>query len=83
MFAVDVDRCQIINQVGDEDTILPGRFLKGLKTTLSVALSTHNNYLASEALIRMFVELVGHFSQHIVSLDSGARTFQVIIYYNS
>lgn len=70
--------------MGDESSVLPARLSRGLRIALQYALSesapsvTEANLIASEALIRLFVELVGHYREHIITnAETRKRDFQV------
>ncbi|XP_071434908.1 DENN domain-containing protein 2D [Pithys albifrons albifrons] len=72
--ALMVDLCQgrIIRAVGDEEQILPGKLQDEVLMSLNRHSSNNNvhsseqlNTLVSEAFVRFFVRLVGHYRAHI------------------
>lgn len=80
---VDVDDNRVLQSTGDESSVLPSRLSRGLRIALQYALSesapsiTEANLIASEALIRLFVELVGHYREHIITnAETRKRDFQ-------
>ncbi|RZF33591.1 hypothetical protein LSTR_LSTR009047 [Laodelphax striatellus] len=77
---VDVDDGSIVHSVGDEALILPSRLSRALRSALQLSLTASRetcNLLASEALIRLFVELLGHYREYItVSPLHKKREFQ-------
>ncbi|XP_039287531.1 DENN domain-containing protein 2A [Nilaparvata lugens] len=77
---VDVDDGTIVHSVGDEAIILPSRLSRALRSALNLSLAASKetcNLLASEALIRLFVELLGHYREYItVSPLHKKREFQ-------
>ncbi|XP_015586543.1 uncharacterized protein LOC107263636 isoform X2 [Cephus cinctus] len=78
---VDLDTSKITFAVGDESSILPSRFQKGLRSALHVVSSTTKtgegikNFLVSEAFLRVFVESCSHFGSHIVAQENGKLVF--------
>lgn len=83
VLVVDVDVNRILRCMGDESSVLPSRLSRGLRIALQYALSesvpsiTEANLIASEALIRLFVELVGHYREHIITnAETRKRDFQ-------
>ncbi|ODM98279.1 Suppression of tumorigenicity 5 protein [Orchesella cincta] len=79
---LDVDHGKIISCVGDEGTILPKRIHRKLRNALSQLVldlagqkESTRNVLVSECFIRMFVETLGHYSNHIVTKQDGTRAF--------
>ncbi|XP_046688220.1 DENN domain-containing protein 2B-like, partial [Homalodisca vitripennis] len=85
VLVVDVDESRVVQCCGDESTVLPPRLCRGLREALHCAvpdknapLSPAHNLVASEALIALFVQLVGHYRDHIItSSTTGQREFQV------
>ncbi|XP_075228892.1 uncharacterized protein LOC142328757 [Lycorma delicatula] len=80
---VDIDDGIILNSKGDEGWILPSRLSRGLRSALQLSIQASQsslntaNLLASEAIIRLFIELVGHYRDHIsISSDTRKREFQ-------
>ncbi|XP_046670983.1 DENN domain-containing protein 2B-like isoform X2 [Homalodisca vitripennis] len=84
VLVVDVDESRVVQCCGDESTVLPPRLCRGLREALHCAvpdknapLSPAHNLVASEALIALFVQLVGHYRDHIItSSTTGQREFQ-------
>uniref|UniRef100_A0A1B6EAM3 UDENN domain-containing protein n=1 Tax=Clastoptera arizonana TaxID=38151 RepID=A0A1B6EAM3_9HEMI len=86
VLVVDIDDIKVLRSMNDENSVLPSRLSRGLKTALqlamaecinSAAVTTNANLIASEAIIRLFVELLGHYRDHIItSTDTGNREFQ-------
>lgn len=85
VLVVDVDESRVVQSCGDESTVLPPRLCRGLRDALQCAIPDKNtpltpeqNLVASEALIALFVQLVGHYRDHIItSSATGLRSFQV------
>ena len=79
-----MDTGQIISCVGDESSILPARIRRCLKSALqlveaaSIMEPAAHHVLVSEAFIRSWVELCGHFETHIVTQQDSRRVFEVI-----
>ncbi|XP_033008909.1 DENN domain-containing protein 2C [Lacerta agilis] len=85
-----VDLCAdtFLQQVSDEDEILPHKLQAALVQILeerNEILSRERNYtqgdvtldlLVSEAFVRFFVEIVGHYSLHMHVTEKGERVFQ-------
>lgn len=64
---VDLDNNCILHCMNDEDRIIPKKLQKALKAALkdgSVPQETRN-VMVYEAFLRMFVETVGHYTNHI------------------
>jgi hypothetical protein len=67
----DMDKGEIVRKVGDEDSILPKKYSKCLKQALEISMRCEdNNLVISEAFIRLFIELIGHFRQHIMAVPN-------------
>lgn len=89
VLVVDVDECRVIQSCGDESTVLPSRLCRGLREALQCAvpekhapLSSAHNLVASEALLTLFVQLIGHYRDHIITSSiTGKREFQVCLMY--
>ncbi|PSN51775.1 hypothetical protein C0J52_05278 [Blattella germanica] len=79
---VDLDESRILQSVGDEASILPQRLRRCLKVALQLVTSTtqprdaSRNVLVSEAFVRMFVEVCGHYRNHIVTQQDGLKVFE-------
>ncbi|KAF7254614.1 DENN domain-containing protein 2C [Varanus komodoensis] len=85
-----VDLCadKFLQQVSDEDEILPHKLQAALVQILeerNEILSQERSYkqgdvsldsLVSEAFVRFFVEIVGHYSLHMNVTEKGERVFQ-------
>lgn len=80
---VDLDEERILQCVGDEMSILPLRLRRCLKTALQLVTNTtqpwdaSRNVLVSEAFVRMFVEVCGHYRNHISTVQAGIEIFEV------
>lgn len=80
---VDLDESKILQGVGDEASILPSRLRRCLKVALQLVSNTtqpgdaSRNVLVSEAFVRMFVEMCGHYRNHIVTQQDSMRVFEV------
>ena len=80
---VDLDEKQILQGVGDEMSILPARLCRCLKMALKLVTNTtqpwdaSRNVLVSEAFVRMFVEVCGHYRSHIVTHQNSTKVFEV------
>lgn len=81
---LDVENGKIISCVGDEGTILPKRIHRKLRNALSQLVldladqkESTKNVLISECFIRMFVETLGHYSNHIITKPDGSRALEV------
>ncbi|CAH1395101.1 unnamed protein product [Nezara viridula] len=73
----DVDNSEVIKSCGDELSILPNRLILCLKSALYLCPVHSTDVGASEALMRLFVELVGHFNGYIITdVHTNNRTFQ-------
>ncbi|XP_073973076.1 DENN domain-containing protein 2B-like isoform X2 [Rhodnius prolixus] len=66
-FIVDVDCGTILNCMGDEMNILPKRLTKSLKSSLYLCPVKGPDTCASATLLRLFVELVGHYPLVIIN----------------
>ncbi|KDR16140.1 DENN domain-containing protein 2C [Zootermopsis nevadensis] len=82
MMMVDLDESQVLRSVGDESSILPSRLRRCLKVALQLVTNTtqpwdaSRNVLVSEAFVRMFVEVCGHYRNHIVTQQDGMKVFE-------
>lgn len=80
-----MDECRVLQSCGDESTVLPSRLCRGLREAILCAvpdknapLSVAHNLVATEALMTLFVQLVGHYRSHVItSATTGKREFQV------
>lgn len=71
--------------VGDESTILPRRSIRLLKSAWNITATvtqqqgadSARNALYSESFLRMFVDMCGHYQQHIQPDQSGKNYFEV------
>lgn len=81
---VDLDSGKVLHCVGDESTILPRRSVRKLTADWQVTVNitqqaeSARNALYSESFLRMFVDLCGHYGQHVHSTDSGQKYFEVL-----
>ncbi|XP_047097212.1 uncharacterized protein LOC124711272 [Schistocerca piceifrons] len=77
---VDLDEGRLCCSVGDESTILPTRLRRCLKVALQLVTAQESdasrNVLISEAFLRMFVEVCGHYQTYIVTQQDGRRMFE-------
>ncbi|KAE8742896.1 hypothetical protein FOCC_FOCC011514 [Frankliniella occidentalis] len=79
---VDVDNSLILQSQQDETTILPVGISRSLKVALQLAQSStptddpSRNVLVSEAFLRTFVEVCGHYQTHIVVQQDGKKVFE-------
>ena len=80
---VDLDSGKVLHCVGDESTILPRRSVRLLKSAWEMTANitqqaeSARNALYSESFLRVFVDLCGHYEQHIHVDDSGHKSFEV------
>lgn len=83
MIMIDLDEQRILQCVGDETSILPPRLRRCLKIALQLVTNAtqpwdaSRNVLVSEAFVRMFVEVCGHYRNHIVTLQGITKIFEV------
>jgi hypothetical protein len=83
VITVDLDEKRILQCVGDEMSILPQRLRRCLKVALQLVTNTtqpwdaSRNVLVSEAFVRMFVEVCGHYRNHIVTQQDSTKIFEV------
>ncbi|XP_046337062.2 DENN domain-containing protein 2A-like isoform X2 [Haliotis rufescens] len=78
---VDVDKKQFVRSVGDEATLLPKKLQKALKTAINMCKidsesETSQWLMVSEAFMRMFIEIMGHFGEHITTQQDGRKVFE-------
>lgn len=80
---MDLDGGLVLQCVGDESSILPARLKRCLKVALQLVTSTNQesarNVLVSEAFVRAFVEICGHYQTHIVMQQDGRKVFEVSV----
>lgn len=80
---VDLDTGKVLHSMGDESTILPRRSVRKLMSdwevtvTITQQAESARNALYSESFLRMFVDLCGHYEQHIHGTESGHKYFEV------
>lgn len=78
-----MDQSKVLSCVGDENNILPKRIYRKIRNAIQFVLNmpdqkeSTKNVLISECFIRMFVETLGHFSNHIVIQQDGKKIFEV------
>lgn len=70
-FIVDIDTANILKCVGDETNILPKRLMKTLKSSLYLCPVKGPDTHPSATLLKLFVELVGHYPLVIINGPSG------------
>ncbi|GBL86965.1 Suppression of tumorigenicity 5 protein [Araneus ventricosus] len=69
---INIDKGMIVKSYGDEDTILPKKIQKAVITALHLAKNMTDptemlrDVMISEAFVHMFVEMVGHYENHLV-----------------
>lgn len=81
VFIFDLDANKTLRKVKDEYSVLPSRIAKGLKNVIGLKVDLDQStkaVLASESLIRLFVELVGHYKSFILSNSENKPNFQVL-----
>lgn len=82
VFIFDLDANKTLRKVKDEYSVLPSRIAKGLKNVIGLKVELDQStkaVLASESLIRLFVELVGHYKSFILSNSENKQHFQVLL----
>jgi len=75
-----LDANKTLRKVKDEYSVIPTRIAKGLKNVIGLKVEldhTTKAVLASESLIRMFIELIGHYRNYI-NFNSENKYFQVL-----
>lgn len=76
-----MDSNKTLRKVKDEYSVIPSRIAKGLKKVIGLKVELDQStkaVLASESLIRLFVELVGHFRTFItLNPENKNHQFQV------
>ena len=81
---VDLDSGKVLHSVGDESSILPRSSQQILRSAWEITFNitqeseSARNALFSESFLRMFVDLCGHYEQHIHSSESGHKYFEVL-----
>ncbi|XP_035829118.1 DENN domain-containing protein 2B isoform X2 [Aplysia californica] len=78
---VDLDKKSIVRSYGDESTIIPRKLQRALKTAINMCkidtdASNAQWLMIAEAFLRMFIEAIGHFGNHIRTQQDGNRIFQ-------
>ncbi|XP_046546111.1 DENN domain-containing protein 2B-like isoform X2 [Haliotis rubra] len=78
---VDLDKKQFVRSIGDEATLLPKKLQKALKTAINMCKidsesETSQWLMVSEAFMRMFIEIMGHFGEHIITQQDGKKVFE-------
>jgi len=79
-----LDTNKTLRKVKDEFSVIPSRIAKGLKSVIGLKVELDQStkaVLASEALIRLFVELVGHFRTFVV-LSSEKKQYEFEVFIN-
>lgn len=75
-----MDTNKSLRKVKDEYSVIPPRIAKGLKSVIGLKVELDQStkaVLASECLMRLFVELIGHYRTFIVSNSENKQHFQV------
>jgi len=75
-----LDANKTLRKVKDEYSVIPSRIAKGLKSVIGLKIEldqTTKAVLASESLIRMFIELIGHY-RNFINFNSENKQFQVL-----
>ncbi|KAF8764607.1 DENN domain-containing protein 2B [Argiope bruennichi] len=78
---INIDKGLIVKSYGDEDTILPKKIQKAVITALHLAKNMTDptemlrDVMISEAFVHLFVEMVGHYENHLVQ-QNDKLTFQ-------
>lgn len=75
-----MDTNKVLRKVKDEYSVIPSRIAKGLKNVIGLKVDLDQStkaVLASEALIRLFIELIGHYRSFMTN-NSGNPNFQVL-----
>lgn len=76
-----MDTNKSLRKIKDEYSVIPSRIAKGLKSVIGLKIELDQSTkarLALESLIRLFVELIGHYRTFIVS-NSENKHFQVFL----
>jgi len=75
-----LDANKTLRKVKDEYSVIPSRIAKGLKSVIGLKIEldqTTKAVLASESLIRLFIELIGHY-RNFINFNSENKQFQVL-----
>lgn len=75
-----MDTKKVLRKVKDEYSVIPSRIAKCLKSVIRLNVELDQStkaILASESLIRLFIELIGHY-RTFITMNSGNRNFQVL-----
>ncbi|VVC32547.1 Hypothetical protein CINCED_3A023163 [Cinara cedri] len=78
VFIFDLDINKSLRKVKDEYSVIPSRISKGLKSVIGLKVELDHStkaILASESLVRMYVELIGHYKTFII-LDPENKHYQ-------
>lgn len=73
-----MDINKLLRKVKDEYSVIPSRISKGLKSVIGLKVELDHStkaILASESLVRMYVELIGHYRTFII-LDPENKHYQ-------
>lgn len=76
-----MDISKSIRKVKDEYSVIPPRIAKGLKSVIGLKVQLDHSTkatLASESLVRLFVELVGHYKTFVILNSENKHHFQVL-----
>ena len=78
---IDLDKKSIVRSYGDESTILPKKLQRALKTAINMCkidkeANSAQWLMVMEAFLRMFMETIGHYDNHIRTQQDGNQIFQ-------
>lgn len=83
---VDIEESRVVVSCKDENSILPPKLRKSLRSALTLATTalpatalpdSEQNVLVSETFLRFFVEVCGHYAHHVLPQPDGLKAFQV------
>ena len=82
---MDLDAPSLVQSVGDEATILPRRLSRTLSEALKLAACLPGgdpapgvaSVMLAETLLRLFVEVCGHYRAHLTTQQDGRPVLQV------
>uniref|UniRef100_A0A2S2PY96 Suppression of tumorigenicity 5 protein n=1 Tax=Sipha flava TaxID=143950 RepID=A0A2S2PY96_9HEMI len=83
VFIFDLDTNKTLRKIKDEHNVIPSRIAKGLKNVIGLNVEFDDQstkaVIATESLMRLFVELVGHYRRFIIPNSENKHShFQVI-----
>jgi hypothetical protein len=78
-----LDTNKTLRKIKDEHNVIPSRIAKGLKNVIGLNVEFDDQstkaVIATESLMRLFVELVGHYRRFIIPNSENKHShFQVI-----